>query len=225
MKGCACVLGEWLLTPFRMAIHEPTRTGVVADLHLDYCVARRHGGDAIPARPLDEQLGALIEGCAALDITRIVIAGDLCEARLTVDLAERFLATIGGRGLSIRAIVPGNHDRGWQELRDRLPLSDGYRLGDWHIVHGDGQSCPRRSVLGHFHPAYRSGTHNHACYLVGAEHLVLPAYSPDAAGGNVRGAPAWQGFLAYVIEGQRVVNRGVLKPAAFRRRRPFRLGR
>ena len=41
---------DWLLTPARVAIHTPTRTAVLADLHLGYAEARHRTGEAVPLR-------------------------------------------------------------------------------------------------------------------------------------------------------------------------------
>ncbi len=43
---------DWLLTPCRMAIHLPTATGLLADLHLGYERARCRSGEAIPETKL-----------------------------------------------------------------------------------------------------------------------------------------------------------------------------
>ena len=43
---------EWLLTPARVAVHRPTATAVLADLHLGYNDARRRDGEAVPPADL-----------------------------------------------------------------------------------------------------------------------------------------------------------------------------
>src|SRR4051794_35075306 len=77
-----CFATEWILTPYRLAVHGPTRTAVIADPHLGYSDARRRAGDAVPDVSLDVQLAPLTRACAALELNGLVVAGDLCEARL-----------------------------------------------------------------------------------------------------------------------------------------------
>ncbi len=69
---------DWLLTPHRAAVHLPTATGVIADLHLGYDEVRRRRGDAVPAFDAREVL-ARLEQLAQHGVRRLLIAGDLCE--------------------------------------------------------------------------------------------------------------------------------------------------
>jgi metallophosphoesterase superfamily enzyme len=111
------------------------------------------------------------------------------------------------------AFIPGNHDR---VLEGEL----GFRLADWTVIHGDGDRPAGRVVQGHEHPWFRfSGRLGAPCYLFTEAHLVLPAYSPDAAGVNVLGVRRWRDYRCGVIVGDRVLDfgpvgglrRGVLK--------------
>ena len=43
---------EWLLMPQRVAVHLPTATAVLSDLHLGYNEARRRDGEAVPPADL-----------------------------------------------------------------------------------------------------------------------------------------------------------------------------
>jgi metallophosphoesterase superfamily enzyme len=210
---------EWILTPYRLAVHGPTRTGVIADPHLGYSDARRRAGDAVPDVSLDEQLAPLTRACAALELNGLVVAGDLCEARLEGDLIDRFLAVLAERRLALRAIVPGNHDRDWSDFQGRLPLfPDGFRLGNWNVVHGDRPLAAGPVIMGHVHPAWRQGQHIRPCYLAGPNRLVLPAFSCDAAGGAVNHSTRWAGYQAMSIEVDRVVDRGMVRASKNPRR-------
>lgn len=203
---------EWILTPYRLAVHGATRTAVIADPHLGYNDARRRAGDAVPDISLDEQLGPLTRACAALELSGLVVAGDLCEARLEADLIDRFLDFLAERRVALRAIVPGNHDRGWSDFQGQLPFfPDGYRLGAWNVVHGDGPLSAGPIVMGHVHPAWRQDQHLRACYLAGPNQLVLPAFSRDAAGGAVNHSVRWAGYQALSIDADRVVDRGTVR--------------
>lgn len=206
------VLGDWLLTPARVAIHLPTRTAVAADLHLGYDRVRRRGGEAIPFRRIAEELGPLARVLAAEAVSRVVIAGDLFEdARHQRDeMVEELRAWLADHAVDLVAVVPGNHDRGLG--KSDLPVTaDGTDVGDWHIVHGDGLLPPGNVVQGHEHPVLRlGGGAQGPCYLVADGHLVLPAYSTDAAGGNVLGLDRWSRHRCAAIAGDRVLDFGVL---------------
>ncbi len=206
------VHSEWLLTAARVAVHRPTLTAVAADLHLGYDQARQRRGDAVPITGLDELLRALAGLGAAHGLRRLVIAGDLFEdaaGRALIPDLRRWLA---GRGLELAGVVPGNHDRGLARADTGLPLyPQGVRLGDWLVVHGDGTLPAGRLILGHFHPCLRWGGRVGApCYLVGDERIVLPAFSPDAAGVNVLGVRRWRGYRCAVIAGADVLDFGAV---------------
>jgi metallophosphoesterase superfamily enzyme len=201
---------DWLLTARRLAVHLPTATAVAADLHLGYDRARRRRGEAVPLAGLDDLLGALAALRAEHGLRRLVVAGDLFEDAAGRALVPGLLRWLDGHGLELAGVVPGNHDRGLGRGEPSLPLCpDGVALGDWRVVHGDGPLPPGRVVLGHFHPCLRwSAALAAPCYLVGARQIVLPALSPDAAGGNVLGVRRWHGCRCAVIAGDRVLDFG-----------------
>jgi metallophosphoesterase superfamily enzyme len=205
---------EWLLTPGRLVVHLPTRTAVVADLHLGYARARSARREAVPVPTLAEELGPLAAELERVAVTRLVVAGDLFEdgrGALGVELAEELLTWLSEVGLELAGVVPGNHDRGLGESAG-LPLCRaGVELGRWLVIHGDGEepACP--FVQGHEHPWARwPGGLGGPCYLIGPTRLVLPAYSRDAAGVNVRGSGRWQGLRCAVIAGDEVLDFGPL---------------
>src|SRR4051812_26604126 len=106
------VLDDWLLTPLRAAVHLPTGTAVVADLHLGYDRVRRRGGEAVPARPFAAPLAPLRALLHEHGLRRLLIAGDLFEDGRCApeEMAAELLAWVGEAGLEL-TIVPGNHDR------------------------------------------------------------------------------------------------------------------
>lgn len=203
---------EWMLTPFRLAVHLPTKTAVIADPHLGYSDARRRAGDAVPIVSLEEQLAPLKQACAVLELESLIVAGDLCEARLVGSLIERFVSCLTEWKLTLCAIVPGNHDRGWADFRDRLPMHpEGFPLGSWTIVHGDRKLPEGPVLMGHVHPAWRMGRSLRPCFLVRPNRIVLPAFSSDAAGGAVNHAPRWTGYQAVSIDGEHLRDRGLIQ--------------
>ncbi len=204
---------DWLLTPQRVAVHRPTATAVVADLHLGYAEARQRSGEAVPVRPLDEVLRGLRTVVQRHAVCRLIVAGDLFEdGRAAASVALR--PWLEGVGLELIGVVPGNHDRG---LTEEWPLfPDGIDLGGWRIVHGDGPLPAGRVVHGHVHPCIRFGSLKAACYLESEDRLVLPAFSPDAAGVNVLSEGRWRAYRCWVIAGERVLDFGTI--ATLRRR-------
>ena len=209
------VLDDWLLTPARAAIHLPTATAVVADLHLGYDHIRRRGGDAVPVRRVADELSALRLELTEQGVSRLVIAGDLFEdgRHQRDEVLRELIAWLQVSAIELVGVVPGNHDR----LGDRVELDgwtmplypEGVDLGGWHIIHGDGVLPPGRVVQGHEHPwlRWRRGVEG-PCYLVSAERLILPALSADAAGCNVWGDARWRGYRACAIAGAEVLDFG-----------------
>ncbi len=204
---------EWLLTPQRIAVHLPTATAVLADLHLGYNEARRRDGEAVPPADLAFILAPLRSVLSVHSIRRIVIAGDLFEAGPVTDLAAQLRAWMTDAGVELAAVVPGNHDRGLANDAHGLPINpDGCTIGRWRILHGDGPAPDGPVVHGHEHPCVRwSARAAGPCYLVGEDRLVLPAFSQDAAGVNILNARKWLKFRCCDIAGDRVLEFGELE--------------
>ncbi len=203
------VLRDWLLTPARAAVHLPTRTAVVADLHLGYGEARRRGGDAVPVTPVADALAPLRPALAAHGAGRLVVAGDLFEEGLSPALVKELLAWLARAGIELAAVVPGNHDRNLAQEPD-LPLrANGVVLGGWLVTHGDGPRPAGKVVQGHEHPWLRWGNGLAApSFLVAEDHLVLPAFSADAAGVNVLNDERWSSYRCCAIAGETVLDFG-----------------
>src|SRR5260370_21634994 len=104
------VLDDWLLTPERAAIHRPSASAVVADVHLGYGEARRRGGDAVPL-PDATAIDALQPLIKTHHLRRLIVAGDLFEAGASDELVAALLAWCERVHIEL-AVVPGNHDRG-----------------------------------------------------------------------------------------------------------------
>jgi putative SbcD/Mre11-related phosphoesterase len=201
---------EWLFTPERVAVHLPTATAVLADVHLGYDRARQNSGEAVPSVPLDEHLKDLEVACAYHAVRRLVIAGDLLENAHAFEVLTEFADWLRQSDVELTAVVPGNHDRGLSPLTGIPLYPEGYSVGRWLIVHGDGRLPPHGHVVhGHFHPCLRSGPPPAAaCFLIRQRRIVLPAYSPDAAGANVVGVARWRGYRCAAIVGKKVLDFG-----------------
>jgi putative SbcD/Mre11-related phosphoesterase len=204
------VLDEWLLTAARLAIHVPTRTAVAADLHLGYDRVRRRGGEAVPVRRIVDELAPSSDLLHRHHLQRLIIAGDLFEDGRCQreEMIEELLDWVRETGVELLGVVPGNHDRGLAS--SRLPVfPSGIDLGGWRIVHGDDARPAGPIVQGHEHPCLRLGPGIEGpCYMVAEGHLVLPAYSRDAAGGNVLSRPGWGSYRCCVIAGESVLDFG-----------------
>jgi putative SbcD/Mre11-related phosphoesterase len=209
---------EWLLTPQRVAVHLPTATAVLADLHLGYNEARCRDGDAVPKTDLSLILAPLRAAASAHGVRRVVIAGDLFESGAAASLVAGLQRWIAWADLDLAAVVPGNHDRGLAADPRGLPSHPHkYTLGRWRVVHGDGPLPDGPLIHGHEHPSVRwSANVGGPCYLVGKERIVLPAFSGDAAGVNVINSRKWSRCRCCVIAGDRVLDFGEL--AALKKR-------
>lgn len=202
---------DWLLTPERAAVHLPMATAVIADLHLGYGEVRQRGGEAVPDAGLDDAVAVLKALSARQEVRRLVIAGDLFEDGRCGTLLKKLLTWLDAKGVELAAVVPGNHDRGLPRASSSLPVyPHGFDVGGWRVVHGDGELPRGQVVLGHWHPCFRRDGLTAACYLVGQRSLILPAFSPDAAGVNVLRQRRWQRHRCAVIAGERVLDFGPL---------------
>jgi putative SbcD/Mre11-related phosphoesterase len=197
---------DWLLLPQRLALHEPSATAVLADVHLGYSAARQRQGDAIPCRSVAEELAPLARAAQTHAITALVVAGDLFERGYDESLCRQFLDVLAGLRIDLAGLVPGNHDRGIDRASIPLPLCpDGFAVAGWRIVHGDQPLDGPRRIMGHWHPAVRQRGRKLPCFLARGDCLVLPAFSLDAAGVDVRRDPRWSGWNCLAVSGDRVM--------------------
>jgi putative SbcD/Mre11-related phosphoesterase len=173
----------WLLMPEGAAVHQKERTAVIADVHLGYEWARGGGGDCLPAHSIAETLAKLTSLLQDSDVNRLVVAGDLVESaapcRRTASDVRRLRVWLGERGLELIPLA-GNHDPAF--TRDRRETVE---IGGWTIAHGHRPIGGEKTIHGHFHPVLRAGDVSAPCFLIGPRRIVLPAFSPNAAGATV----------------------------------------
>jgi metallophosphoesterase superfamily enzyme len=200
-----CLWDDWRLLPQRIAVHVPTGTAVLADVHLGYSAARQRLGDAIPWRTVAEEMQPLAEAGKANDIRAVLVAGDLFERGFDAAMHQQFLDLLGRLHIPFLGLVPGNHDRGIDKAILPLPtFPDGYDLAGWHILHGDQPIEHSRAVLGHWHPAIRQHRRKLPCFLTRDHQLILPAFSLDAAGVDVSKDSRWSDWDRYAVKGDMV---------------------
>jgi uncharacterized protein len=160
------------------------RALVVADLHLGKAerIARR-GGPLLPPWGEAETLDRLEAALAATGAARVVLLGDTFDdgaAARALDGAvrDRLVAMARGRDW---LWVEGNHDPGVGPAALGLPgegVAEG-ALGGIALRHIGGAGG---GLSGHWHPAVRFAGRRRAAFLVGAEHLILPAFGRYTGG-------------------------------------------
>src|ERR1019366_6313022 len=144
------------------------------------------------------------------DIQKLVVAGDLFERGFDALIYEQFRKVLDNLRIGFLGLVPGNHDRGIEKAVHHLPLLvDGYDLAGWQICHGDQPLTNAPTVMGHWHPAIHLKRRKVPCFMSSGNRLLLPAFSLDAAGVDVRLDPRWRDWDCYVIDGNEVVQRNV----------------
>ncbi len=178
------------------------RTLVVADLHWGYVESHRAQGNLLPAwgdADIAQQLNALV---ADYRPQEMIWLGDSRHSLAGRTAAEAFLAASPVRV----CIVSGNHDKRWPRAEGGVSA----RRTGFFLHHGDQAiEVPDDAIeiIGHHHPALSrqdgAGSRLKLPALVAtARRLVLPAFSPWAAG-----AP-WQlgaiGETVYAIGSKRI---------------------
>jgi len=172
--------GVWL-DARRALWFEAPRLLVVADLHWGYSATHRARGNLLPAWGDDALAAALAQLAADYAPAEFLWLGDIVHAAEGAARAEAFLRTA-----SVPVtLIGGNHDRRWP-----VPTVPHAARAGYFFHHGD-RALPVPAglceVVGHHHPAFLwddgAGTRLKLPALVaGPQRLVLPAFSPWAAG-------------------------------------------
>lgn len=160
---------------------------VIADLHWGYAASHRARGNLLPLWG-DGEIEARLHGLlATYQPAEMIWLGDVVHAAEGAVRVEAFLRSAP---LPI-TLVAGNHDRRW-----RGATAKSVTRGNYFFHHGDVPlPVPPGAleIIGHHHPAVSwndyAGTHVKLPGLVvSARRLVLPAFSPWAAGTPWAGA-------------------------------------
>lgn len=157
----------------------------MADVHLGYEWARGSGGDLIPAHSLAQAQAKLERLLGRCEVRRLVVAGDLVESSVpcarTIRDVRALESWLKARGVEL-ATVEGNHDR-WLALPGTAATLE---VDGWTIAHGHRPVGADRLITGHLHPGLGDGSGAvWPCFLAGPRRLILPAFSPNAAGADL----------------------------------------
>lgn len=160
-----------------------TQTLVVADIHWGYAATHRARGNLLPIWGDDEIAQRLDALSAEYAPQTVVWLGDSLHGLAGRTAAERYLAATATRERT--AVLAGNHDQRWDRARTE-PLA----IGEFRLHHGDREIATEPGtvqVIGHYHPAFawHDGAGTRAKYpalVDGPKRLILPAFSPWAAG-------------------------------------------
>lgn len=190
--------GLWL--DARRAVWLPEHGALaVADLHLGYAWSHRAQGNLLPVAADDGTIRRLRELVDDYRPDEVMVLGDVVHgfaapAPVTDEL-RRLAAEIGERA-RLR-LLTGNHDQWLPELLAKAGLAitaeRTHSCTPHLLLHGhvlDGEPAPGgRVIFGHEHPSIvlAAGVATQArcpCFLIADDAVVLPAFSPWAAGTN-----------------------------------------
>lgn len=201
-----------------LCLHLPEeRTLVVADLHLGYETALEAQGILIPRVQTEAIKEALVRAIDRHRAERLVLLGDVKhdfsrnmgqevrDVRFVLDSISELVEIV---------IVKGNHDNFIENIVSRIhiPVVNKYVLMGVTFVHGH-RPCPDRPlVIGHEHPSVKIVDSVGAylkmpCHLVLRQEkiVVLPAFSPLAAGTDITGLPRSE-YLSPILVDSDVMN-------------------
>ncbi|MBC9246221.1 ligase-associated DNA damage response endonuclease PdeM [Paracoccus sp. 11-3] len=163
----------------------PTRRWlIVADLHLGKSerMARR-GGALLPPYETLETLDRLQAEIVATDPVTVVSLGDgFDDDAAGRGLPDAICDKIRDMALEREWIwVNGNHDPG--VVDSRLPGRNTPELADELLFrHEAGQGL---DITGHYHPCIQLAGQRRRCFLIGEQHLILPAFGAYTGGLSV----------------------------------------
>lgn len=153
----------------------------MADLHWGYAVSHRARGNLLPLWG-DAEIAARLDSLVAdYQPQELVWLGDSLHTLAGSAPAETWLRSTA---VSVR-ILAGNHDRRWPHATEAS-----LARGEFFFHHGDRTLAlppDATEVIGHHHPAFSwydgaGGRVKIPALVAGPQRLILPAFSPWAAG-------------------------------------------
>jgi len=203
--GKLCAVKNLTLLPEPAVWHAPSRTLVVADVHLGKAAAFRAGGIAVPDGDDAQDLARLAALVAKQDATRLVVAGDLFHAPSGIN--PELLQSLGGflQQIAIPLVLTiGNHDAKLRKLPDGLEVVNHLDLSDdgSRVVHDPADAKPGRfHIAGHLHPVIRIRDGRRTamrlpCFWQQENLLILPAFGSFTGGAIIKPAAGDRIFTA-----------------------------
>ncbi len=161
---------------------------LVADLHWGYVASHRAQGNLLPAWGDEDIIVRLQSLLADYQPWEMIWLGDSLHTLSGREAADDFLRT----SACPVTLLSGNHDLRWTRAAARSLSRD-----QWFFHHGDrAEPVPDDAVeiIGHHHPALAwsdgaGGRLKLPALVDGPRRLILPAFSPWAAG------TPWNGLL------------------------------
>src|SRR6185312_7322444 len=87
------------------------------------------------------------------------------------------------RGVNL-VVLAGNHDPPRARLQPHT-----LEVAGWTVGHGHRLVAGPKTMTGHLHPVLRTGGVTAPCFLAGPSRIILPAFSPNAAGVSISSGP------------------------------------
>ena len=167
---------------------------IVSDLHLGKSerIARR-GGQLLPPYEAIETLDRLAAEVSATEPVAIISLGDAFDDEQAAlsppdDICRRIAVMAVDREW---IWVGGNHDPG--PVSPRLPGIEVPELADALTFRHQAGQGP--DISGHYHPCIRLAGQRRRCFLIGTDHLILPAFGAYT-GGLLADDPALTAIVA-----------------------------
>jgi hypothetical protein len=185
------------ITNERCAVLLPSRTMVLGDLHLGIEASLELEGMQLPRSQAAEMHERVTMAAERHRPDRIVVLGDL-KHEFSRNLDQEWSQVRGMlahlRSLAPVTVIRGNHDNYLATITSQagVELVEALEVDGVHLVHGHLPFSPRPLVQGHEHPSVRlfdgvGGFVKLPAFLYHPDErvLVLPAFSPLAAGNDV----------------------------------------
>ncbi|MBR3371603.1 MAG: ligase-associated DNA damage response endonuclease PdeM [Rhodobacteraceae bacterium] len=182
---------------------------VVADLHLGKSARMaRRGGGLLPPFDAEDTLHRLAQDVGATGAAQTILLGDTFDddtaaGDVTCTPQWQKLQT-----MTQLVSICGNHD----PAHGAVDLT----LAGITLRHQAAPGCPP-DISGHFHPKFKLAGRGHAAFLVGRQHLILPAFG-TYTGGLDANSPVLTGLVGpglAILTGRiaRAVPYGRIRPA------------
>jgi metallophosphoesterase superfamily enzyme len=140
----------------------------------------RRGGALLPPYEIAATLDRLAVEIAATDPSVVVSLGDgFDDDAAGLALSGAISARLHDLSRARRWLwITGNHDPG--PVAAHLPGETRSEWRDGLVLRHEAGAGP--DVSGHFHPCIRLAGQRRRCFLIGADHLILPAFGAYTGG-------------------------------------------